>query len=123
MQSIKNKVQLIGHVGATPEIRINEINQKQARLSIAIDQIFRNSRGEKVKETQWFNLVAWNKTADIIEKIVFKGDEIAVEGRLSNRQYLTNTGEKRHVCEVEVNELIILKSKNYAQRTSTENSK
>ena len=71
-ERIRNKVQLIGHLGNAPEIRSTEAGKKLARFSVATDEIYRSSTGEKVKETQWHNLVAWGKVADIAENTFIK---------------------------------------------------
>ena len=80
MSTLRNKVQLIGHVGQDPEIKTFEGEKKLANLSIATKEVYKNEKGEKVEETQWHRITAWGKTADIIEKHVVKGKEIAVAG-------------------------------------------
>ena len=87
MSTLRNKVQLIGHVGQDPEIKTFEGEKKLASLSIATKEVYKNEKGEKVEETQWHRITAWGKTADIIEKHVVKGKEIAVDGQLRPRSY------------------------------------
>ena len=70
--------------------------------------VYKNEKGEKVEETQWHSLIAWGKTADIIEKYVVKGKEIAIEGKLTHRSYEDKNGEKRYVTEVVIDELLML---------------
>ncbi len=108
MNALKNKVQLIGHVGQEPEIKTLEGGRKLANFTLATNEIYKNDKGEKVEETQWHKLVAWGKTAEIIEKYVTKGKEIAVEGKLTHRSYDDKNGEKRYVTEVVVNEVLLL---------------
>ena len=108
MSTLKNKVQLIGHVGNDPEIKTFDGGKKLAKLSIATNESYKNDKGEKVEETQWHNLIAWGKTADIIEKYVVKGKEIAIEGKLTHRSYEDKNGEKRYVTEVVIDELLML---------------
>ena len=108
MSTLKNKVQLIGHVGQDPEIKTFDGGKKLAKLSIATNESYKNEKGEKVEETQWHNLIAWGKTADIIEKYVVKGKEIAIEGKLTHRSYEDKNGEKRYVTEVVIDELLML---------------
>lgn len=111
MNTIKNKVQLIGNVGKEPEVK--EINGKKlAKFSIATNETYKNAKGEKVKETQWHNLIAWGKTAEIIEKYLAKGSEVAIEGKLINRNYLDKDGVKRYITEVQINDLLMLGSRN-----------
>lgn len=108
MNALRNKVQLIGHVGQEPEIKTLEGGRKLANFTLATNEIYKNDKGEKVEETQWHKLVAWGKTAEIIEKYVTKGKEIAVEGKLTHRSYDDKNGEKRYVTEVVVNEVLLL---------------
>jgi len=110
MYALKNKVQLIGNLGGAPEIKTTETGKKLARFSIATDEVYRNAKGDKVKETTWHNLVAWGKIAGIVEKYLNKGSEIAVEGKLISRSY-TKDGVKKYITEVQVNELLMLGSK------------
>lgn len=108
MNTLRNKVQLIGNLGSDPEIITLESGKKLARLSIATNENYKNAQGEKITDTQWHNLVAWNKTADIIEQYVTKGKEIAIEGKLTTRTYEDKDGHTRYVTEVVVNELLLL---------------
>ena len=111
MNALKNKVQLIGNLGMDPEIKILEGDKKLAKMSIATNNSYKNAQGELVKETQWHNLIAWGKTAEIFEKQIKKGREIAVEGKLINRNFIDKEGLKRYVTEIQVNEVLILGNK------------
>ena len=111
MSTLRNKVQLIGHVGNDPEIKTFDGGKKLAKLNVATNESYKNEKGEKVEETQWHGLIAWGKTADIIEKYVVKGKEIAIEGKLTHRSYEDKNGEKRYVTEVVIDELLMLGSK------------
>jgi len=108
MSTLRNKVQLIGIVGNEPEITNLESGKKVAKFSIATNESYKDSKGEKVTNTQWHNIVAWGKIAEIVEKYVGKGKEVALEGKLTSRSYETKEGEKRYVTEVIVNELLML---------------
>jgi single-strand DNA-binding protein len=108
MNTIRNKVLLIGNLGNAPEIRNTETGRKMARFSIATSEKYLNSKGEKVTETQWHNLIAWGKVAEIVEKYLAKGREIAVEGRLINRNYTDKAGVKKYITEIQVNEVLML---------------
>ncbi len=108
MSTIRNKVQLIGNVGNAPEVRNLDGGKKVASFSIATNEFFKNSKGEKIQNTQWHTIVAWGKTAEIIEQHVGKGKEIAIEGKLTSRSYETNEGDKRYVTEVVANEILLL---------------
>ncbi|WP_103864801.1 single-stranded DNA-binding protein [Aquimarina sp. I32.4] len=108
MSTLKNKVQLIGNVGNAPEIKTLESGKKVTNFSMATNESYKNSDGEKVQNTQWHNIVAWGKIAEIIEKYVGKGKEVAIEGKLTSRNYETEAGEKRYVTEVVANEILLL---------------
>ncbi len=110
MYALKNKVQLIGNLGNAPEVKTTESGKKLARFSVATNESYRNAKGEKVTETTWHNLVAWGKVADIAEKYLTKGAEIAIEGKLINRSYTDKDGAKKYITEVQVNELLMLGS-------------
>lgn len=111
MNAMRNKVQLIGHLGQAPEIKTVADGKKIANLNLATNERFKNSKGEKITETQWHNIVVWGKLADIAEKYLVKGTEVAIEGRLINRNYTDKQGVKRSVTEVQANELLILTKK------------
>jgi len=111
MYALKNKVQLIGNLGNAPEIKTLDGGKKMARFSIATNESYRNAKGEKVTETQWHNLVAWGKVAEIVEKYLNKGSEVAIEGKLTNRSYNDKEGNKKYITEVQVNELLMLGEK------------
>jgi single-strand DNA-binding protein len=100
MNTLKNRVQLIGNVGNDPEIKTLEGGKKLASLSIATNESYTNEKGEKVEQTEWHRVTAWGKTAEIIEKYVTKGKEVAIEGKLSHRSYDDKNGEKRYITEV-----------------------
>jgi len=108
MNALRNKVQLIGNLGMNPEIKTLDGGKKLAKMSIATNESYKNAKGENVKETQWHNLIAWGKTADIIEKYLKKGSEVAMEGKLINRNYTDKEGIKRYITEIQVNELLML---------------
>lgn len=111
MNALRNKVQLIGNLGMTQEIKTLESGRKLAKMSIATNESYKNAKGELVKETQWHNLIAWGKTAEIIEKYLKKGSEVAIDGKLVNSNYTDKEGVKRYVTEIEVNEVLILGGK------------
>ena len=111
MYALKNKVQLIGHLGKNPEIKTIDNGKKVARVSLATSESYKNLQGEKVTETQWHSLVAWGKLADILEQYTSKGSEICVEGKLTYREYTDKDGVKRNITEIVVNEILLLDKK------------
>ena len=108
MNALKNKVQLIGNLGQDPEIVNMDNGSKLAKFSIATSESYKNVQGEKVEDVQWHNVVAWGKTAEIVENYLAKGKQVAVEGKLTHRSYETKEGEKRYITEVRCNELLML---------------
>ncbi len=108
MNAIKNRVQLIGNLGQDPEIVTLESGSKLAKFSLATSDYYKNAKGEKVEDTQWHNIVAWGKTAEIVESYLTKGQQVAVEGKLIHRTYETKEGEKKYFTEIKCNELLML---------------
>jgi len=108
MNSIKNKVTLIGNLGNAPEIKSLENNKKLARVSIATNEIYKNQKGERVTDTTWHNVIMWSPLADIAEKLLKKGSEVAIEGKLINRSYTDKDGIKRYITEIQASELVLL---------------
>jgi single-strand DNA-binding protein len=108
MNAMRNKVQLIGHVGQEPEIKTFDGGRKVANITIATNDFYTNDKGEKVEQTEWHRVSAWGKLAEIIEKYVDKGKEIAVEGKLTHRSYDDKDGTKRYITEVVANDILLL---------------
>jgi single-strand DNA-binding protein len=108
MNSLRNSVRLVGNLGMDPEVKTFDSNKKLARMSIATNESYKNDKGEKVTETQWHNLVLWGQQAKFAEEYLKKGDEVAIEGKLANRNYTDKDGIKRYVSEIVVNEFIKL---------------
>ncbi len=108
MNTLRNKVQLIGNLGKDPEIVNLESGKVLAKFSIATNESYKNAEGEKVTDTQWHNIVAWGKTAQIVEKYVTKGKEVAIEGKLTTRSWEDKEGMKRYITEVVCSELLML---------------
>ena len=114
MNNIKNCVRLIGNLGATPEIKSLESGMKMARVSLATSEFHyeldptATLGKKKVEETQWHSLVFWGKQAELAEKYLSKGKEIAIQGKLTHRSYETKTGEKKTITEIVVQELVMM---------------
>jgi len=105
---MQNRVQLIGNTGNDPVIKTLDSGRKVANLSIATKGFYKNDKGEQVEQTEWHPVVAWGKTAEIIEKFVTKGKQIGIEGKLTHRSYEDKNGEKRYITEVVANEVLLL---------------
>ena len=111
MNAMKNKVQLIGRLGADVELKTINGGKAMAKFSLATNESYKNAKGEKVDETYWHNLVAFGKTAEIIHKYTRKGSEIGIEGKLVSRSYEDKDGQKKYVTEVQVNEVLLMGDK------------
>ncbi|KGO90320.1 single-stranded DNA-binding protein [Flavobacterium suncheonense] len=105
---MKNKVQLIGNVGQDPEVKTVSGDRKVANFTVATNDYYYNDKGEKIEQTEWHRVSAWGNVAEIIEKYVEKGKEIAIEGKLTHRSYDDKDGNKRYITEVVANEILLL---------------
>lgn len=108
MNKIQNRVKLIGHLGADPEIRSLESGRKVANFRIATNSTYTNEKGKRKEDTKWHPIVAWGKLAEICEEHLTKGKKVAVEGKLVHRTYETKDGDKRYVTEILCDELMML---------------
>ncbi len=108
MSSIQNHVQLIGNLGDDPTVTTLESGKKVVRLSLATNENYKDKEDEKQTETNWHTIVAWGKTAEIIEKYVSKGKKIAVVGKLKTRSYTDKDGNQKYTTEVVASEILLL---------------
>jgi single-strand DNA-binding protein len=108
MNALRNNVRLIGNLGDDPKVRKLDSGKTVANFSIATNEIYRDSKGEKQSETTWHRLVAWGKQAEVVENYVKKGSEIAIDGKISNRSYEDKSGEKHYITEILVNSILLL---------------
>lgn len=120
MNALRNKVQLIGNLGGKVEIKNLEGGNVLGKVSMATNEVFRNKKGERVTETTWHNLVAWGKTAELLDKYTDKGSEVAIEGKISNRSYDDKEGNKRYISEIVVNEILLLGDRKSIASTAKE---
>ena len=109
--TIKNRVQLIGNLGAAPEVKELDNGNKMARFTIATSEYYTNKKGEKVNETQWHNIVIWGKLAGIAEKYLEKGSQVVIDGKLTTRNYTDKAGAKKYFTEIVANELLMIDNK------------
>jgi single-strand DNA-binding protein len=114
---MKNRVQLIGHLGQNPEIKNFDNGNKMAKMSIATNETYKNNQGEYVQETQWHNIIAWGKVAEVAEKILKKGSEVIAEGKLIHRNYTDKDGAKKYITEVQLNNILLLDKKEFTSET------
>jgi single-strand DNA-binding protein len=110
MNSLRNRVQLIGNLGQDPETKTLESGKKVTHFTLATNDGFKNADGQKVEETTWHNIVAWNGLAETASKFLKKGKEVAVEGRIVYRSYEDKTGSTKYITEIVLNDLLLLQS-------------
>jgi len=108
MNALKNRVQLIGRLGQAPEIVNFEDGNKIAKFSLATDDSYKDKNGNKVERAYWHQIVVRGGLVKVVENYISKGQEIAIEGKLTNRSWDDNDGKKHYVTEVIVNELLML---------------
>lgn len=108
-----NKVMLIGYVGKEPDIRTLEGGAKVGSFSFATtDKGYTLANGTQVPErTEWHNIIVWNKTAEVVEKYVHKGDKLYIEGKVRTRSYDDSRGVKRYITEVFADNMEMFSSK------------
>ncbi len=108
MNNLRNRVNLIGNIGLDPKVREIKGGRKVARFTLATTESYRNSEGEKVSDTQWHNIVVWGKQASFVENYLHKGQEIAVEGKITHREYTDDNDVKKYITEVVANQILVL---------------
>ena len=111
MGNIRNQVRLIGNLGRDPEFREISSGRKMARFSLATNDYYYGDQGEKIAETQWHQLVAWGKLAEVSERLLHKGSELVVDGKLNTRSYTDKEGNRRSYTEVVVLEMALMDRK------------
>ncbi|MFM8976732.1 MAG: single-stranded DNA-binding protein [Bacteroidota bacterium] len=117
MGNIRNQVRLIGNLGRDPEFREISSGRKMARFSLATNDYYYGDQGEKIAETQWHQLVAWGKLAEVSERLLHKGSELVVDGKLNTRSYTDKEGNRRSYTEVVVLEMALMDRKSSSGET------
>jgi single-strand DNA-binding protein len=112
MSSLKNRVTLIGNLGQDPEMKTIENGKKVAHFTLATNDGYKIAEGQKVSETTWHNIVAWNGLAETACKFLKKGREVAVEGRIVYRSYEDKKGVTKNLTEIVLNDLVLLRNGN-----------
>ena len=106
-----NKIMLIGNVGKDPELQVTSEGTLFTRFSLAVNRSYKSSSGEKVEETEWFNIVAWRQLAEICERYLHKGSKVYIEGRLTQRKYTDKEGIQRTTVDVIATDMEMLSPK------------
>lgn len=110
MNSLRNRVHLIGNLGQDPEMKSLESGKKVAHFTLATNDSYKNADGQKVEETTWHNIVAWNGLAEVASKFLKKGKEVAVDGRIVYRTFEDKKGVTKYITEIVLNDLLLLQS-------------
>lgn len=110
MNTLRNRVQLIGNLGQDPEIKTLESGKQVVNFTLATHEDYKNADGQKVSEATWHNIVAWNGIAKIAAQYLKKGSEVVVEGRLSYRTYTDKNGMTKYVTEIILTDILLLRS-------------
>ena len=108
MNTIKNNVQLLGHVGQEPEISILEDGKKMAKFSMATNENYTNAQGEKVEKTYWHRIIFWDKAADLIQQRVTTGSRLLIEGKLTTYSWEDEEGVKHQRSQIVGKEVVFL---------------
>jgi single-strand DNA-binding protein len=119
MSGSVNKVILIGRLGRDPEIKYTPSGAPVAKFSVATDEVFKDRAGEQQRRTEWHNIVAWNKLAEICGEYLTKGKQVYIEGSIRSRQWEDQSGNKRTAYEIVAREMKMLGSRADAERGST----
>ncbi|OFX70975.1 MAG: hypothetical protein A2X12_06480 [Bacteroidetes bacterium GWE2_29_8] len=117
-----NKVILIGHLGKDPDIKIIDNGTKIAKMSIATAERFKDKNGNLGEHTEWHNLIMWRNLAESADKVLKKGSQVYVEGKIRNRNWLDKEGNKRFTTEIEVDEFVILSKRSQLKDDSLDSS-
>lgn len=108
MKTMNNLVRLTGNLGFDPEVREIAKGRKVARMSVATNESYTNSEGEKVTDTQWHTVVAWGRIAGQVEMMLRKGSPVMLEGRLVHRSYAGKDGLKRYITEIVLSDFKVI---------------
>ncbi len=114
MITLNNQVQLIGRVGQDLELKETKNGKKFLNFSLATNEFYKNAKGERVKETTWHKIVAWNKPAELLTELVEKGNQILVKGKLINKKYEDKKGVMHYITEISIGSFVKLDKKEKA---------
>ena len=103
-----NKVQLIGNLGADPEIRSTNSGTRVATLSVATSRQWKGRDGQDQEKTEWHRVICWDRLAEVCERFLKRGDRVYIEGSIEYRQWEGQDGQTRYTTEVRAREIIML---------------
>lgn len=117
MNTLRNTVKIIGHLGVDPEIIEYAPDSSLARFSVATNSSYKTKGGEWKEQTTWHNIVAWGTKAEWCKKQLKKGSKIILKGKLRNNTYETKAGEKRSKIEIALQQFLVLNSRSQGEKT------
>ena len=106
-----NKVMLIGRLGKDPEIRYTAEGSPVANFSLATSEVWTDKNGTRQERTEWHNIVAWTKLADLSKRYLAKGRQVYIEGRIRTREWDDRDGNKRRTTEIIASQMVLLGSR------------
>jgi single-strand DNA-binding protein len=106
-----NKVILIGRLGKDPEIRYTPDGSPVATFGLATSETWNDKNGSRQEHTEWHNIVAWNKLADLCKRYLAKGRQVYIEGRIRSRDWTDKDGNKRKTTEVIASQMVLIGSR------------
>lgn len=100
MKNVRNQVQLIGRLGKNVENQKTTSGKNKATVSLAVSNFYTNAIGQRIENTFWFRIIAWNGIAERMAEYLKKGDEVMIQGRLETRTYQDNKGNTQYITEI-----------------------
>lgn len=111
MNTLRNHVQLLGNLGQDVTLSTFDSGSTKASFSLATTDYYKDKSGEKVQDTQWHNIIAWGKGAEIMSQSLSKGSKVLIKGKLVSRSYEDKDGQKKYITEILAKEFVSLDSK------------
>jgi single-strand DNA-binding protein len=106
-----NKVILVGHLGKDPEIKYLEGNVAKVNFTMATSEVYKDKTGARAENTEWHNIVLWRAMAENAEKLLKKGTQIYLEGKIQSRQWTDRDGNKKNITEIIGEQFVVLQRK------------
>jgi single-strand DNA-binding protein len=116
MANSVNKVILVGRLGKDPEVKYTQGGTPVAKFTVATNEVWKDQNGEKQERTEWHNIVAWTKLAEICGQYLNKGSRVYIEGRIQTRSWEDKDGNKRHITEIRADSMVMLSGKHEEAR-------